>query len=66
MQRLMTKGDVSAVLGLHPEYIMQLAREGRFPAPIKLDPRPNGAVRFDPDDVSRWIEERKAASQTAA
>lgn len=61
MNHLLSKRQVAEVLGIHPESVMRLAREGRFPAPIKLGTGIQAAVRFDEEDVQAWLAERKAA-----
>jgi excisionase family DNA binding protein len=63
MQRLLTKIEVAALLGIHPESVMRLCREGRFPSPIKINPGARGRVRFAEADVVRWVEQRKAGSE---
>ena len=60
MSRLLTKADVGAFLGIHPESVMRLCRQGRFPSPIKINANTRGRVRFDEADVIRWVEQRKS------
>jgi predicted DNA-binding transcriptional regulator AlpA len=61
MARFMSKREVSDLIGLHPESVMRLAREGEFPKPIKPGNRANSRVRWDAQDIERWIADRKAA-----
>ena len=60
MGRLLKKREVAALLGIHPESIMRLYREGKFPSPIKINPGVRGHVRFDETDVMAWVASRKA------
>ncbi len=46
--------------GLHPEYLMTLAKQGRFPKPVKYAAESNSSVRFVEAEVSAWIEARIA------
>ncbi|MGH6973238.1 MAG: helix-turn-helix transcriptional regulator [Stellaceae bacterium] len=39
---------------------MRMAREGRFPRPIKLGTAENCAVRFVAEEVEAWITVRMA------
>ena len=59
MTRLLTKKEVGERLGLHPESVMRLAREGRLPAPIKFGSANNAAVRFDAGALDSFLEERR-------
>ncbi len=43
--------------GYHPESIMRLVRQGRFPKPVVLSPTKIGFVE---DEVDRWIADRIA------
>ena len=58
MPRLLSKKDVAAQLGFHPEHVMRLARQGKFPRPIKTGGSENSAVRFVADEVDAWISAR--------
>jgi excisionase family DNA binding protein len=58
---LLTKREAADFIGVHPEHLMRLAREGKFPPPLKLGDTDNSGVRFDQAEVDAWIEERKAA-----
>ena len=60
MGRLLKKREVAALLGIHPESVMRLCREAKFPSAIKINPGVRGHVRFDETDVMTWIASRKA------
>ena len=60
MQRLLSKKETAAHVGLHPEHLMRMARQGRFPKPIKLGSTDNCAVRFVAEEVEGWITARMA------
>ena len=59
MNKLLKKSDVATLLGIHPESVMRLSREGRFPSPIKFNTSTRGHVRFDEADVVAWLQQRK-------
>ena len=58
---LVDKRTVAKELGFHPEHVMRLAREGRFPKPIKMTDAQNGAVRFIREEIDAWLAKRAAA-----
>jgi predicted DNA-binding transcriptional regulator AlpA len=60
MPRLLSKKDVADLVGLHPEHIMRMAREGKFPKPIKLSASQNGRARFVDTEVDEWITAKMA------
>lgn len=60
MTILITKVQAADRVGLHPEYLMTLAREGKFPCPIKYGKESNSAVRFLETEIQEWIESRIA------
>jgi predicted DNA-binding transcriptional regulator AlpA len=61
MLQLLTKKQTAAIVSLHPESVMRLARTGDFPSPIKMGPKAGCHVRFDQSEVDAWIEDRKQA-----
>jgi predicted DNA-binding transcriptional regulator AlpA len=61
MPRLLSKRQVAELVGLHAESIMRLARQKKFPRPIKMGDGENCAVRFVADEIEKWIAERMAA-----
>ena len=58
MTILLTKQQAAIRVGLHPEYLMTLAREGKFPRPVKYGQESNSAVRFIESEIEEWIAER--------
>ena len=58
MTTLLNKKQAADRVGLHPEYLMTLAREGKFPCPVKYGKESNSAVRFVEAEVQAWIEAR--------
>jgi predicted DNA-binding transcriptional regulator AlpA len=46
MHRLISKKETAKIVGVHPEHIMRMARQHRFPRPIKLGGSENSVVRF--------------------
>ena len=58
MTILLNKQQAADRVGLHPEYLMTLAREGKFPCPVKYGKESNSAVRFVEAEVQAWIEAR--------
>ena len=55
MTVLLTKKQAASRVGLHPEYLMTLALEGRFPKPVKYGTERNSAVRFVESEIADWI-----------
>jgi len=66
MTTLLSKREVAARLGFHPEHLMRFARQGRLPKPIKLGSATNCAVRFVASEVEGWVAARMAERDTAA
>jgi predicted DNA-binding transcriptional regulator AlpA len=64
MTTLLSKREVAARLGFHPEHIMRMARQGKFPRPMKSGSATNCAVRFREVDIEGWITSRMAALDT--
>jgi predicted DNA-binding transcriptional regulator AlpA len=58
--RLETKQEAADRTGFHPESLMRLAKQKRFPRPIKSGAEANCAVRFLSDEIDQWIAERAA------
>jgi predicted DNA-binding transcriptional regulator AlpA len=65
MIELETKQQVAKRLGFHPNHVMRLAQQGKFPAPIKLGSERNSVTRFVVEEVEAWIGERMAARATS-
>ena len=57
---LLTKKQAAARVGLAAEYLMTLARKGKFPQPIKYGEHRTASVRFVESEVDAWIAERMA------
>jgi prophage regulatory protein len=66
MRRVINKKTVAAMVGYHPEHLMRLVREGRFPRPFKLGDTKGSAVRWYEDAIDAWIAEKAGASQGEA
>lgn len=62
MNSLLSKQATAALLGIHPESLMRLVRQGHFVRPVRLHPSLRGRVRFDETDVLTWVRARKAAT----
>ena len=60
MLNLVSKQRAAGLVGLHPEYLMRMVRQGRFPKPIRFGPNDRFAVRFVETEVQEWIEARIA------
>ena len=58
MTNLLTKKQAAIRVGLHPEYLMTLARANKFPCPVKYGQESNSAVRFVEAEVQAWIKTR--------
>jgi predicted DNA-binding transcriptional regulator AlpA len=66
MHRLISKKETAKIVGVHPEHIMRMARQQRFPQPIKLGGSENSAVRFVADEVEVWIAAQMSARAARA
>ena len=64
--RLLNKKQAGELIGAHPEHLMRLAREGKFPSPIKLGDKPNCGVRWIEDDLVDYVKQRLAARSGAS
>lgn len=61
--KFLTKKEAACRVGLHPESIMRLARNGHFPKPLKYGPNAPHSIRFVESEVENWIAERMAARE---
>ena len=57
---LLKKTQVAEKVGLHPETIARLSREGRFPPPIRFGASMQHGVRWVEAEVEAWIAEKVA------
>jgi predicted DNA-binding transcriptional regulator AlpA len=55
LKPLLTKANVSELLGLHPASIMRLVHQNRFPKPIHTSGTARGRARWRPEDVQAWL-----------
>lgn len=51
---LLDKRTVAARIGVHPETVMRLVREGRFPAPVRF--AANARPRWPSAIIDAWID----------
>jgi excisionase family DNA binding protein len=65
MRTLLTKKATAERLGVHPEHLMKLVRQGRFPKPMRLGESFRHAVRFAEDEVEAWVAQKLAAREPA-
>ena len=63
MSRLLTKRQLNTVKGIpyHPEHIMRLVRQGKFPAPFRLNDSPTSRVFWREEEIDAYID-RMASS----
>lgn len=57
-RRLLSISELSGVIQVPVQTLYQWRQRGEGPPPIRLGRH----LRFDPKDVDRWIDARKAAS----
>lgn len=57
--KLLSKKQVAQIIQMHPESIMRLSREGKFPRFIKVGTGTGAAVRFLESDIEDWIKQRR-------
>jgi excisionase family DNA binding protein len=55
MTTLLDESEAARLLSLTPRQVVRLANRGELPT-VHL---PGGQIRFDPDDLSRWVESHK-------
>jgi excisionase family DNA binding protein len=55
MGTLITDSEAAEILRLTPRQVAKLAKKGILPS-VKL---PGDEIRFDPDDIRRWVETLK-------
>jgi predicted DNA-binding transcriptional regulator AlpA len=53
MDKFMKDSSVADALGIHRVTLWRWAREGKFPAPVKLS---TGSTRWRESDVKAWQE----------
>lgn len=53
--RLLSKKQVAELVGFHPEHVMRMVRQDKFPKPIKCGGSENSANRFVEAEVQEWI-----------
>jgi predicted DNA-binding transcriptional regulator AlpA len=66
MHRLISKKEAAKIVGVHPEHIMRMVRQHRFPQPIKLGGSENSAVRFVAEEIEVWIAAQMSAREVRA
>jgi predicted DNA-binding transcriptional regulator AlpA len=60
--QLLGKKEVAARIGVHPEHLARMVREGKFPKPIRLGGNgKTNRVRFVESEVEGWIATKMAA-----
>lgn len=64
MQRLLSKSETSALVGVHAVSLMRLVKQGDFPKPFKLSPSKNSRVRFAQEDIEKWLQSRRGDTKT--
>jgi len=63
---LVTKKQAAERIGLHPEHLMRMVRDGRFPKPVRFGPTDRHAVRFLKSEIDDWIAARIAEREGGA
>lgn len=58
MLRLVSKKEAARAVGYHPEHLMRLVREGKFPRPVRPGSGKHGAVRFVESELEAWLTQR--------
>jgi prophage regulatory protein len=55
--RFLRKPEAAARVGYHPEHVMRLVRQDKFPKPVQLGPK---SIAFIEEEVEAWMAERVA------
>jgi len=58
LARLLTVAELAELLGVPVKTVYRWRHQGEGPQPMRV----GRFLRFDPADVSRWLETRKVAS----
>lgn len=58
---LLTKKETAKEVKVHPEHLMRMVRQGRFPKPVRLGASQNCPVRWDRVDIDTYLAELKVA-----
>jgi len=66
MTKLLSKKQVAQLIQMHPESIMRLSRQGKFPGFIKVGTGTGAAVRFVENDIEDWIKQRRGLASGAS
>ncbi len=66
MTKLLSKKQVAQIIQMHPESVMRLSREGKFPRFIKIGSGTGAAVRFVESDIEEWIKQRRGTKSDAS
>jgi predicted DNA-binding transcriptional regulator AlpA len=64
--KLLSKKQVAQIVQMHPESVMRLSREGKFPQFIKVGTGTGAAVRFVESDIEEWIKQRRGPVSDAS
>lgn len=60
--QLLDKKEAAARIGVHPEHLARMVREGKFPKPIRVGGEgKTNRVRFVELEVDDWIATKMAA-----
>ncbi|HVM77633.1 MAG TPA: helix-turn-helix domain-containing protein [Stellaceae bacterium] len=65
MQKLLSKREAAGQVGVHPEHLMRMVRQGQFPKPIRLGDGATSRVRFITEEVEAWVASKVAARDAA-
>jgi hypothetical protein len=55
LRRLITDRTLSPVINVSPSTLRRWRKQGKGPPFRKFGPEPNAPVRYDPADVTEWI-----------
>lgn len=59
MEKLLKTEELAELIKVKPSTLCRWRQAGKGPAFIKMTDNPNGAVKYDPKDVEKWLESRK-------
>ena len=66
MNVLLNKREAAARIGVNPHTLVRMAREGRFPVPVRVSDYTLAEFRFVESEVEEWIAARIAKRDAAA
>lgn len=62
MTNLLTPKEVALMLRISPSQLCRMSKRGKIPCVNLSDSPKNATWRYDPDEIERWLEERRSGN----